>query len=93
MSTETDPNLEIDVNNLSDEEQVWLQSAVDTSVTYQRELWASSELEALEAVKKAGVEVIRPDKSPFKNKVSDMYKEYKDDIPVYNLIKRIQEVE
>ncbi|MDO5980180.1 TRAP transporter substrate-binding protein [Flavivirga spongiicola] len=77
--------------DLSDEEQGWLQSAVDTSVQYQRELWATSELEALEAVKKAGVEVARPDKSSFKNKVKSIYEEYKDDIPVYNLIKRIQE--
>ncbi|MDO5980052.1 TRAP transporter substrate-binding protein [Flavivirga spongiicola] len=79
--------------DLSDEEQGWLQSAVDTSVQYQRELWATSELEALEAVKKAGVEVVRPDKSSFKNKVKSIYEEYKDDIPVYNLIKRIQEVQ
>lgn len=78
---------------LSTEEQVWLQSAVDKSVEYQRELWASSELEALEAVKKAGVEVVKPDKSTFKNKVSSMYEEYKDDIPVYDLINRIQDVQ
>ncbi len=79
--------------SLSSEEQVWLQVAVDTSVKYQRELWASSELEALEAVKKAGVEVIRPDKSVFKDKVNSMYEDYKEDIPVYDLIKRIQDVQ
>ena len=80
-------------DNLSEKEQVWLKSAVDISVQYQRKLWASSELEALNAVKKAGVKVIKPDKSLFKNKVSTIYQEYKDDIPVYDLIKRIQEVE
>jgi tripartite ATP-independent transporter DctP family solute receptor len=77
--------------SLSEEEQSWLQTAADVSVKYQRELWATSELEALEAVKKAGVKVVRPDKSAFKNKVKSIYESYKDEEKIYSLIKKIQE--
>lgn len=77
--------------SLSKEEQAWLQAAADASVKYQRELWAKSETEALEAVKKAGVTVVKPDKSIFKNKVESIYESYKDDKEIYSLIKRIQE--
>ena len=77
--------------SLSKEEQAWLQAAADASVKYQRELWAKSEMEALEAVKKAGVTVGKPDKSIFKNKGESIYESYKDDKEIYSLIKRIQE--
>ncbi|MBF8149087.1 TRAP transporter substrate-binding protein [Winogradskyella sp. F6397] len=76
---------------LSAQEKVWLQSAVNVSVEYQRKLWAKAELEALEAVKKAGVTVVKPDKTIFKNKVESIYESYKNDAQVYSLIKRIQE--
>ncbi len=76
---------------LSAQEKEWLQSAVDVSVTYQRKLWAKAELEALKAVKEAGVTVIQPDKTIFKNKVESIYESYKDDAQMYSLIKRIQE--
>jgi len=76
---------------LSAQEKEWLQSAVDVSVEYQRRLWAKAELEALEAVKKAGVTVVKPDKTMFKNKVESIYESYKNDAQMYSLIKRIQE--
>ena len=79
-------------DKLSTQEQGWLQSAVDASVTYQRKLWAIAEEEAINAVKKAGVTVVTPDKSLFQDKVEVMYEDYKDDKSVYNLIKRIQEI-
>lgn len=77
--------------SLSEEEQSWMQTAADASVKYQRKLWAKSELEALDAVKKAGVQVVRPDKTVFMNKVETIYESYKDDEKIYSLIKRIQE--
>jgi len=76
---------------LSAQEKEWLQSAVDVSVEYQRKLWAKAELEALKAVKKAGVTVVKPDKTMFKNKVESIYESYKNDAQMYSLIKRIQE--
>ncbi|MDT0552853.1 TRAP transporter substrate-binding protein [Urechidicola vernalis] len=79
-------------DSLNIQEQEWLQKAVDVSVVYQRELWALAEQEALDAVVKAGVQVIRPDKNPFMEKVSSIYEEYKDDVKVYELLKEIQQI-
>lgn len=80
-------------NSLTENEQGWLQEAADASVQYQRELWAAAEKHALAEVEKAGVTVSRPDKAPFKEKVKPVYDAYKDNVEIYNLINRIQEVE
>ncbi|KPM30558.1 TRAP transporter, substrate-binding periplasmic subunit [Croceitalea dokdonensis DOKDO 023] len=78
---------------LTQEEQRWLKAAVEKSVVYQRELWLEAENEALEAVKKAGVEIIRPDKSLFADKIKDSFDKYKEDEVMYQLIKDIQATE
>ena len=78
-------------NSLSEEEQKWVKNASDASVKRQRELWSASEEEALAAVQKAGVTVVRPDKSLFQEKVKSMYDYYKDNEEIYSLINRIQE--
>ncbi len=79
-------------NDLNEEQQKWVQESVNLSIEYQRELWAKAEQDALDAVKKAGVTVINPDKSKFQKKVVGMYEGYKDESEIYNLIKRIQDV-
>jgi len=79
-------------NNLSPNEKKWLDAAAKASVKYQRKLWAESEQLALEAVKKSGVKIIKPDKSAFKKKVIPMLETYKEDEAIYSLIQRIQEV-
>jgi len=78
-------------NKLNEQEQKWLSASVKESVKYQRILWAEAEEKALLEVQKAGVEVIRPDKSLFAEKVKDIYEGYKDDTEIYPLIKQIQE--
>ena len=78
-------------DHLSDKEKVWLQDAVDKSVIYQRKLWKEAESEALEAVQKAGVTIIKPDKKPFADKVKHLYDEYKDNKEISDLIKKIKE--
>lgn len=80
-------------NDLNEQQQKWVQNSVDESIKYQRELWAKAEKEALDAVKKAGVTVIKPNKTEFQNKVVKMYEDYKDSKEIYSLIKRIQKVE
>ncbi len=80
-------------DKLSQEEQGWLKEAVETSVTYQRKLWLEAENEALEAVKKAGVEVIRPDKTLFSDKIKNSFDAYKEDKELYRLIQEIQATE
>nr|WP_238718943.1 TRAP transporter substrate-binding protein [Pelagihabitans pacificus] len=77
-------------DTLTEEEQGWLTQAVQTSVVYQRKLWLEAENEALEAVKKAGVEVIRPNKSLFSEKIKDSFEKYKEDKELYQLIREIQ---
>jgi TRAP-type C4-dicarboxylate transport system substrate-binding protein len=49
-----------------------------------------AENEALEAVKKAGVEIIYPDKTLFADKIKDSFDKYKEDKEFYQMIKDIQ---
>jgi len=79
-------------NKLSDQEKKWLQQAADESVPVERELWAESEKESLEAVEKAGVTIIHPDKKPFADKVAPLLDSYKKNAKLYDLITRIREV-
>ena len=77
-------------NKLSEEEHKWLQEAVDNSVLYQRILWAEAEEVALAEVQKAGVKVVRPDKTLFSDKVESIYEQYKNNEEMYNLILEIR---
>ncbi len=77
-------------NELNDQQQSWLKEAVSKSITYQRELWMTSENEALEAITKAGVQIIRPDKTLFSEKIKDTFEKYKDDKSMSELIQSIQ---
>ena len=78
-------------NKLSNQEKEWLSESVKESVKYQRKLWAEAEAEALHEVEKAGVTIIRPDKTLFANKVSGIYEDYKNDKEIYPLIQQIKE--
>ncbi len=80
-------------NNLSEQEQEWIQEAADEAKTYQRELWLKAEQEALDAVQAAGVEIIRPDKSPFFEKTKELLDAYKDQPEKYALIQEIQAIQ
>jgi tripartite ATP-independent transporter DctP family solute receptor len=77
-------------DKLSDQEKNWVQQAVDSSVVYQRTLWAEAEKEALDEVKKAGVKVIYPDKTLFSSKVEDVYNLYNNDPIMKKLIDQIK---
>jgi tripartite ATP-independent transporter DctP family solute receptor len=80
-------------NKLTDQERGWLMQAVKESVGVERKLWAESVKESLEAVKKAGVTIIHPDKEPFIKKVEPMYEEYKDNKRLYSLIQKIRAIQ
>ncbi len=80
-------------NQLTEQEQQWLQEAADESAIYQRELWAASERHSLEQVKAAGVTVTYPDKQPFIDLVQPLYDAYKQDRNISEMIKRIQALE
>lgn len=79
-------------NSLSEQEKEWVQAAADEAAIYQRKLWQASEEEALTAVQKAGVEVIRPDKTEFFEKTKGILETYKTAPEIYSLIQQIQAV-
>ncbi|SHF99504.1 tripartite ATP-independent transporter solute receptor, DctP family [Fodinibius roseus] len=80
-------------DNLNEQEQQWIQEAADSSKVYQRKIWAEAEQEALEVVKEAGIEVIRPDKEPFREKVEVIYEEFEQNEPeFFDLIQSIRAV-
>ncbi|MFA5553410.1 MAG: TRAP transporter substrate-binding protein, partial [Phycisphaerae bacterium] len=78
-------------NHLTPEFQQILQEAVDESVEYQRKLWAEAETNDMEIVQQAGVTIIHPDKTPFKESVRSVWEEF-EQTELGELIKRIQEV-
>ena len=75
---------------LSLKEQSWLKQAVETSIVYQRKLWLEAENNAFEAVQKAGVTIIRPNKTLFSDKIKNSFDKYKEDPEFYKLIQDIQ---
>lgn len=77
-------------NQLSEQEQQWLQEAANESAIYQRKLWAESEKETLERAREAGVEIIEPDKAPFIERVQGMYDAMAKDPKAKELIERIK---
>ena len=78
-------------NKLSPQEQTWLQQAADESSVFQRELWAVKSDEALEEVRKLGVQVHQPDKEPFMKKVAPMYDAYQG-TPIGDLVNHVREL-
>jgi tripartite ATP-independent transporter DctP family solute receptor len=80
-------------NDLTAQQQTWLQEAAVASAEHQKGLWAEAEKEALAAVEEAGVEIIRPDKSLFVEQVQPLYESFRSDPQVYDLIQRVRAVE
>lgn len=77
--------------NLTPEEQKWLQEAADESAVYQAELWKASVEESMREVQKAGVQISYPSKEPFLNQVQAVYDLVKKEQPqLASLIERIQ---
>jgi tripartite ATP-independent transporter DctP family solute receptor len=79
-------------NSLNEQQQQWLQEAVDESVEHQKVLWKAAVDEALAAVQAAGVQVIYPDKTPFRTSVKSMHESYRGTV-IYDLIEQISAIE
>jgi tripartite ATP-independent transporter DctP family solute receptor len=77
-------------NSLNDQEQEWIQNAIDLSVIEQRRLWLESERESLEAVKAAGVQVSYPNKILFSEKSKSVLEEYQKDPELKIFIDKIK---
>jgi len=76
---------------LTPEQKVWVQEAVDESVIYQRKLWKEASEFALKEVEKAGVKIIYPDKTPFSASVMKMHETYQN-TPIFDLLQEIANV-
>ena len=79
-------------NNLTEQEQKWLQQAANESVPVQRKYWDESVKESLRIVQEAGVTIYHPDKTKFADQVKDLLDRYKEDEVLGDLIKRIKAV-
>jgi len=77
-------------DQLSSEQQAWVQQAADESAEYQKVLWKTATDDALQKVQEAGVTIIYPDKAPFAERVLYMYDEYRDMPEIYALIEEIR---
>ena len=58
---------------LTPQQQQWLQQAANDSINYQRAAWQQVSDDALAAVKAAGIQVIYPDKQPFRDAVAPFH--------------------
>ncbi|GAA5038591.1 C4-dicarboxylate ABC transporter substrate-binding protein [Marivirga lumbricoides] len=79
-------------NELNDEEKSWLKEAADRSSKKERVLWQKSEEESLAAVKKEGVEIIRPSKQSFMEELKSM-KNNVDNPKIQQLINEIEQIQ
>ena len=77
-------------NELSEKEKVWIQESAKESAPVQRKYWAESELESLNAVKAAGVEIIEPETLDFYEVTKEIREELKSESELSDLITRIQ---
>lgn len=77
-------------DSLTEDEQQLLQQAAREAEELQKVIWREASDHALEQVKKAGVEVIRPDRSVFAAKIAPLYEQYKSDPHIYQLIEQIR---
>lgn len=77
---------------LSDQEKKWIKEAALESVPYQRKLWADFEDKSLSELKKAGVQVLTPDKSAFAEKTKAMFTKEKLGDKVFQLYQDIRQI-
>jgi tripartite ATP-independent transporter DctP family solute receptor len=78
-------------DRLSEEERKWLQEAADESAVYQYKLWKESVAESMAILEEAGVEVVYPDKEPFRKEAEKVYEIMKQEDPeMYELVQEIR---
>lgn len=79
--------------DLTEEEQNWVQEAANESATYEYKLWEESSAESMRELEAAGVTISYPDKEPFRKAVEGVYDQLKIDQPeIYKIVQDIREV-
>ncbi len=80
-------------DKLNESEKTWITQAVKEATVFQHKLWKEAEQEALDEVKKAGVQVFYPDKSSFEQKSESMLQALKEnDQHLFKLAEQIKNV-
>lgn len=79
-------------NDLTPQQQKWIQEAADESYQYEKKLWKEATEEALAKVQEAGVEVLYPDKKPFMDKIQSLIEDYRNQPEIWNIIQQIKEI-
>jgi TRAP-type C4-dicarboxylate transport system substrate-binding protein len=77
-------------DKLNEQEQAWLREAAKSSVTAQRKFWSDDVAASMKKIKAAGVEVIRPNKALFAERVSEVIAGFADTPERKALITKIQ---
>lgn len=77
---------------LSEEFRRILQRAAEDSASLQKNLWKEATREALDQVRKAGVEILYPDKIRFIEKIQPLLRELEDRPEIFVLFKQISAV-
>ena len=80
-------------NQLNEEQQLWMSTAVNASIDFQRKLWAEHEANALEEVVKAGVEIVYPEKDVFMELAQKVHEQYLQDEELKSIITQIKALE
>jgi TRAP-type C4-dicarboxylate transport system substrate-binding protein len=78
--------------SLTPGEQRIIEEAAAESAVLQRKLWKEATRQALEAVRAAGVTILRPDKKPFSEMVEPIYQEYRSDTELFSFTQQIRDV-
>lgn len=79
------------IDSLTQQQNIWLQKAMNDAVEYQKSGWLAAENHALEQVKQAGVKVIQPDKTDFFSAVEPLHNSYANTL-VGEYLERIKQV-
>ncbi|MFD2100457.1 TRAP transporter substrate-binding protein [Flagellimonas iocasae] len=80
-------------DKLNESEKTWITEAAKEATEFQHKLWKQAEEEALDEVKKAGVQVLYPEKTLFEEKSESMLQALKEkDEHLYELAEQIKNV-
>ena len=77
-------------NTLNEEEQNWMKSAAKVSAEAQKEFWNKNVAECMVKLKAANVEIYKPEKSLFAEKVKPVLAEFMKDPKMKKLVEAIQ---
>lgn len=79
-------------NNLTEEQQGWVQEAALTSLDEEKKLWNAAVEEDMKFLKEQGMEIIEPDIESFRKATEPLKEKLRDDKRIGDLIRRIEEI-